>query len=182
MLVEPLTRHLAVASLRGALEMARRERGFWNVISILSPDVPKPPLAGAKRVLGMTFDDIPDELPTGGWTLAHPTAISEAFGFWDKTDPEPLLIHCMAGLSRSAGLALALITRDLWGIPDLEHAAPEILLQIRPQACPNGFVVTLGLRQFLDEVEAAAWASRLMAHPRFAQNRIDMIGRARWRS
>jgi len=150
MYFENLGRHLSISSLSGTKEiLARDGKEFWNILSILSPRLGKPILRGAKNVVSLTFDDTINPSNEEGWVAARPQEISRANVFWDDTAGEPMLVHCLAGLSRSTGLALALIVREIWGTKDLLKEATDTLLAIRPQACPNAYVLQLGLEQFL---------------------------------
>ena len=174
MYFEHLGRHLSISSLSGAQEiLARDGKGFWNVISILSPDLGKPLLRGAKKVVSLTFDDTINPANGGGWVAARPQEISRAFVFWDDTFGEPMLIHCLAGLSRSTGLALSLIVREIWGTKDLVKEATGTLLAIRPQACPNAHVLQLGLEQFLSKEISSTLAIELADQPEFIANRLS---------
>jgi predicted protein tyrosine phosphatase len=173
MYFESLGRHLSVSSLTGAQEMLRRDgRGFWNVISILSPSAGKPLFSEARRVLPLTFDDAENESADSEWVVARPELITRAFAFWVETAGEPVLVHCLAGLSRSTGLALALIALEIYGSPNLAEEAVDILLQIRPQARPNVRVLELGLRQFLSEADSRELTVELSNHPRLVENRF----------
>ena len=157
MLIEALGRHFAVASRQEAEKMVATDAGFWNVISLHGPGQSRAALHQAKCVLYLPFDDIEQEsFRDQGF---RPVAVSDwtkMIEFHDRTKADPLLVHCIMGMSRSAGVALVLIYRVLRGRANAATLALDILMQVRPIACPNELVVRRGLETFLaaEEVEA----------------------------
>lgn len=101
--------------------------------------------------------------------------LDEVFQFADSAPSEPLLVHCWAGVSRSTGVALALMVRTM----HLEGCSEEeivdyacgTLLEIRPQAAPNPLILEIGLSRFLNATAANRLAVRLVNHPGLFQNR-----------
>jgi hypothetical protein len=90
-----------------------------------------------------------------------------------------LMVHCLAALSRSTAVALALIVRGLiekgWDITNIDllaERAVAVLLQIRPKARPNVLVLKLCLEQFLDPAKAQDLTIRMLNHPILMENRF----------
>ena len=88
----------------------------------------------------------------------------------------PLLVHCRAGVSRSAAVALALIVRALHPSKDIVEEAVQQLLVIRRRARPNVHVLNLGLQQFLPGAEARKLVKALVNHPVLLHNRFVLRG------
>jgi len=102
--------------------------------------------------------------------------LKDIFRFADSVPGEPLMVHCRAGISRSTGVALCLIVRALHQRGDslemIAQEAPEIILQIRPQAAPNPLILELGFAEFLSETDARDLVVTLINHPRLLENRF----------
>jgi predicted protein tyrosine phosphatase len=180
MFIEELGRHLAVSSIPELERSLKRDAGFWNVISIREPAVPRPVfLRFAKRVHEEIFEDrenIDPDLPSTPPRKEHLEAI---FRFVDAHPSEPILVHCLAGLSRSPAVALTLIIRgllaqrfELDAQQFLVEKAVNLLLQIRPQARPNALVLQVGLEQFLSPDAARQLAVHLLNHSTLLENRF----------
>jgi predicted protein tyrosine phosphatase len=180
MFIEEIGRHLAVSSIP-ELEMSLKlDKGFWSVISIREPQVPKPGfLSLAKRfhvVLCEDREEVDPNIPS------RPPRVEDVQGilqFVDAYPKEPIMVHCLAGLSRSPAVALALIVRGMlqqgWDAthpqPLVEHAV-EVLLQIRRKARPNVLFLRLCLEQFLPAKEAQDLTVALVNHPVLMENRF----------
>jgi predicted protein tyrosine phosphatase len=160
--VAELGRQLVIGSVHEAAKRVNRDPVHWNVVSIMDPSDKRPSFAGAKRVLPLSFDDVEDDQSVTGSTLVRSADLSSAFRFWDETEGEPVLVHCFAGVSRSTGLTMALIARELWGEPDLVSHVARLLIRIRPQAHPNRRVLQLGLEQFLTREESVRMTPLLL--------------------
>ena len=121
--------------------VARAARRF---VSLLSPNLPPPVFdLPAKRRLHLAFNDIAE--PTEG--LVHPTEahIAALLGFlhdWDRRSP--LLIHCLAGVSRStaAGYVAACLREG----PGAERQVARRLRAAAPFATPNSLMIALADR------------------------------------
>lgn len=96
----------------------------------------------------------------------------------DRNKAGPILIHCVAGLSRSTAVATAIIVRGLLdaGVSATAVAgeAVERLLSIRPPACPNGLVLLRILEQVMDptatsQIAHAIWEDDRIMHNRFVR-------------
>ena len=179
MFIEDLGRHLAVSSISELERSLKMDSGFWNVVSIREPSVPRPvSLRHAKRVHEVIFEDREIVNSSDPGTPPRREHLAGIFRFVDAHPGEPVLIHCLAGLSRSPAVALALIVRALWkqvsdtGTQDqLADRAVDVLLQIRPQSRPNVLVLQVGLEQFLQADLAYQLAVGLVNHPVLAANR-----------
>ena len=174
-------RHLAVSSIPELNKSLRLDKGFWNLVSIREPQVPRPDfLRYAKHFHEVICEDREEVDPT---VPCRPPRIEDVIGifkFVDAYPGEPLLVHCLAGLSRSTAVALSFIVRGMvekgWKMernePFVERAV-EVLLQIRPKARPNVLFLRLCLEQFLNEDQAQNLTIRLANHPVLFENRFS---------
>lgn len=65
MFIEELGRHLAVSSITELERSLKMDAGFWNVVSIREPAIPRPDfLRHAKRVHEVLFEDRENVDPT----------------------------------------------------------------------------------------------------------------------
>ena len=176
MLIPHLDRHLAVCGLTELPGILRRDRNFWNVISILEPSTLPPPLQGAKRTHRLTFHDIEDQklLDTEGARLASSEDIAGALEFVDRFPQEPMLIHCRAGISRSTAFAVVLLVRGhvISGEAPVVEDVVEQLLAIRRQAVPNVLVMRLGFGLFMSATDAADLVKNISNDFRLMNNRF----------
>lgn len=168
MFVSCLQRHIAVCAFADLPGYAKRDPGFWNVISILGPEAPSPSLPGFRAHHRAHLDDIrikeQSQASTSGMT-AGIASMQRILNFVDARPGEAVLIHCLAGVSRSPAVALIFILRALRdaGASVPVPAAVEALLAIRPQAQPNPLVLEMGLRCLLSEEEAGCLKAEVMA-------------------
>ncbi len=154
--------------------MVEMDPGFWNVISIREPEHSRAMLRKAKSVLHVAFDDVESrETEDLGFRPMRGGEWGEIFALVDRTHPEGLLVHCKMGVSRSAAVALVILLRALTGQPDAVRKALDALMAIRPQACPNGFVLGLGLKNWMGEAEAEAVVVGVLGDPRIRMNRAS---------
>lgn len=170
-----LDRHLSVCSVRDLPHMARRDPGFWHVVSILEPSRRAPAFDGFRDVMPLRFDDVEDLDPgEPGCVLPRRDDFQKVFDFADERWSEPILIHCWLGQSRSTAMALAFLARGLhWdGVEDFAETGVDLLLRIRPKARPNVLVLQLGLQTFLPEERAVATAREMVNHPVLLENRF----------
>ena len=105
--------NIFVAS-RPAAELVDEEHPGLSVIAIQDPDAEASRLPNAHRVLRLSFDDI-EEFERGtafyGGRYLEPISEIQAqaiAAFADVTEGQ-LLVHCEGGVSRSAGVAAAII-------------------------------------------------------------------------
>ncbi len=178
MFIASLQRHLNVCAQVELPAFAKRDPGFWSVVSIREPSRPVPNPAGFGGFHTTLCLDVVGTDGLEANELVHAPRsehLEEIFRFADSAPGHPLLVHCWAGVSRSTAVALALIVRAMHanGCSDDEMVgdACEILLAIRPQAAPNPLVLELGLAQFMDPDSAHRLMVRLVNQPALFQNR-----------
>ena len=93
--------------------------------------------------LVLCFDDISQ--PVDDYILPSEKHINKALNFAAKISCGSLLVHCFAGVSRSSGIALAIIAKGLG--PGKEKEALKELQKINPFCMPNKLIVW-----FTDEI------------------------------
>ena len=130
-----------VCSLREMPEHVRILRPY-RLISLMAAEdqPPTPPELPANRHLRIEVDDICSPCP--GATIpcaAHIVSLLERLGGW--SGEAPILIHCMAGVSRSMAAALITASSRAAG-RELELALG--LRQAAPHAQPNSLMIELG--------------------------------------
>lgn len=111
-----------------------------NLVSVIGTNVqpPTPPQIPPSRHHRCTVDDIVEMKP--GQTVAQTEHISDLIEFLHSWDADTsLLIHCMAGVSRST--AVALIGHTLK--TDDPSRSAKALRQAAPYAWPNPRIVSL---------------------------------------
>jgi predicted protein tyrosine phosphatase len=95
-----------------------------------------PPKVDAAHHLVLSFGDTHDASHPDAPTAAH---IEEAVAFVDALPADArVLVHCLQGLSRSTGLVLGLLAREVSPL-----RAGYLLHQLRPVATPNKLLVKL---------------------------------------
>jgi predicted protein tyrosine phosphatase len=179
MYIEEIGRHLAVSSFSELEKSLKLDRGFWNVVSIREPNLRRPQfLTHARTVVEILCED--SETNDSNVSSRPPRSedVAAIFEFVNKLPGEPILVHCLAGLSRSPAVALAIIVQgmiernsDSIGSKSLVHHSAALLLQIRPQARPNVLFLRLCLESFMAKSEAEALSAALANHPALLQNR-----------
>jgi predicted protein tyrosine phosphatase len=110
-----------------------------RIVSILGPrdDVPPALVNVGAPVLTLRFDDIIAPEPEA--TMPTKGDVRRLLAFDKDADHrERLLIHCTAGISRSAAALVALLAARH---PELHDEIFHALRQIRPQAWPNSLIV-----------------------------------------
>jgi predicted protein tyrosine phosphatase len=176
MLLPQLDRHLYVCGLNDVLQVLRRDPPqSWHVLSILEPTIPRKSFPDAKSTFHIAFYDVENAANAQGMRAACAADLTQILAFVDALPPEGgLLVHCRAGISRSAAVALGLIIRGFVqrGDEQFEEEAVQQLLELRPQAAPNALVLRLLLETFMTEKDAEATVIRVLNHPRFMENRF----------
>lgn len=169
-------RHLSVCGINEVQPILNRDRNFWNIISIRSPNAVPPTFRYGKAIHHATFYDIENShLPeTRDLRAAQIEDLTGIMVFAEALDEQPLLIHCRAGVSRSTAICLALIMKGQLkaGNTACSDIAVGQLLSIRPRAVPNCLVLRLGLSTFMPAEEAACMVTEVSNHPRLMQNRF----------
>ena len=123
-----------------------RDAGVTDVLSILDPEVPVPrAFAGytaLRRHWILRFHDVSWPIP--GAILAGPGDVETLLAFGEELRTAGtrarLLVHCHAGVSRSAAAALVLLAQHH---PGHEAAALDLVQRRRPVAQPNRRLVML---------------------------------------
>ncbi|HOX63870.1 MAG: hypothetical protein KA117_00005 [Verrucomicrobia bacterium] len=180
MFIEELDRHLAVSSIPELPRLLEFDKNFWNVVSIREPRVPKPDcLRNAKRYLEVFFEDREDQ-PDFPSRPPRSEDVAGMFEFVDAHPREPVLVHCIAGLSRSPAFALGLIVRGMvqsgaegQASQSLVESASNLLLQIRRRSRPNGLLLQLCFQEFMPAAKAKELAATFVSHPPLLENRIQ---------
>lgn len=152
------------------------------VISIMTPGytifaprtVLKKEQENRHSVLRLEFDDTWSEIYQLGEEMVTADMIGEILDFgtniYDQYgEGATMLIHCHQGISRSSGIAIALLTH-LTGDP--QYAAEKVN-EVRPQAVPNIEVIRVAYKlmkmnnQILDQVWQVFYQSYLLCglHP-----------------
>lgn len=179
MFIEELNRHLTVSSIPELPRLLEFDKNFWNVVSIREPRVPKPDcLRNAKRYLEVFFEDREDQ-PDFSSRPPRSEDVAGMFEFVDAHPGEPVLVHCLAGLSRSPAFALGLIVRGMFqsgpegqNSQSLVESASNLLLQIRRRSRPNGLLLQLCFQEFMSANKARELAAAFVSHPPLLENRI----------
>lgn len=141
--------------------------GVSDVLSIVNPGQPEPEAFARyapHRRTTLRFDDV--VLPVLGQTLPGEDDVRRILEFGERLpehgDARHLLVHCIAGVSRSTAAAGILMAQRH---PGREAEAFLTLLALRPRAWPNSHMVALadallerrgGLRAGLDAYYRAA--------------------------
>lgn len=117
-----------------------REHAPSHVVSLAGPGDDGPDLDGGMRRLILAFNDI--DAPRPGSVAPNEAAIASLIAFGRTWRGErPLLVHCLAGISRSTAAAFILACM-------CERAAPEVALALAlreaaPCATPNRLMIAL---------------------------------------
>lgn len=142
-------------------ELLRNEPNKWNVVSISIPDgcVPlwayaQPNMKYTKSFVSVKFHD--QNIPAEGVVLCEQADIQKVLNYTAGINNEPLLVHCAAGVSRSAAMAILIL---LERIKDLSDTAAEevaaIVKHYRPICMPNRHILGIGIPMVArDESEA----------------------------
>ena len=139
--------HLPSISICGVVDFEKIDRSpFTHIISIWHPN---PSLSTFQKQMQhgfpnaqihfATFDDT--ESTKHGQAPAHDDVLSCLEFVRTIPQQSQLLIHCMAGISRSTATAMAALT-DFYG-PGSEREAAISVREIRPVANPNRLIVEI---------------------------------------
>ena len=166
MFIACIQRHLAVCSLAELPSFTKRDVKFWNVISLLGPQAQNPMRANFRDHYRAHFDDVcaaPSPHTDNGLVVSAQT-MRGVLKFVDERPEQPILVHCVAGISRSPAAALVILLRGFLAAGESMpvQTAIEAILAIRPQARPNPLVLQTGLGCFVSEGEAAHITAQCM--------------------
>jgi predicted protein tyrosine phosphatase len=131
----------------GELDAFARD-GVSDVLSIINPEAPYPEafraFAGHRRTT-LRFHDV--VLPTDGQMMCANNDVGRILDFGRalaaRGDATHLLVHCMAGVSRSTAAAAILMAQDNAG---REDDVFDALTKVRPRAWPNSRMIALADR------------------------------------
>jgi len=178
MFIESIQRHIAVCGFSELPRFAKSDPDFWNLVSILEPSAPRFTIRGFRKIhVVRCYDVTGDEGIDGNDMLGVPRSehLRAIYQFADSLPGQPLLVHCRAGVSRSAAVALAIIVRAMHlggaSYDEIRVQAPETLMQIRPQATPNPLILELGFSEFLSTETAKQLMIEIVNHPVLFANR-----------
>lgn len=178
MFFECIQRHLGVCGFADLPRFAKSDPDFWNLVSILEPSAPRLTIRGFRKIHAVRCYDVTgDEGLDGNDMLGVPRSehIRAIYAFADSLPGQPLLVHCRAGVSRSAAVALAIIVRAMHlagaTCDEIRVWAPDTLIQIRPQATPNPLILELGFAEFLPADTAKQLMIEIVNHPVLFANR-----------
>jgi predicted protein tyrosine phosphatase len=174
MFIPELQRHVTVCGASEVDQFVKRDPKFWNIVSIREPWSRRQRWAQAKEIHYACFHDVENIEAGDGIRLPTRDDLAAIFRFVDAHPGEPMLVHCLAGQSRSTAVALALIVRGLVmdGFENVTEPAVAYLLQIRRVARPNALVLRHGLNLFLDAEQAQKLAIEMLNHPQLMENRF----------
>lgn len=117
--------------------------GVSDVLSLLDPGQPDPEAFmryAPHRRTALRFHDV--VLPTFGYAMPAEDDLKRILAFGEELaltgDARHLLVHCVAGVSRSTAAAAILMAQNN---PGREEAAFLALLELRPRAWPNSRMV-----------------------------------------
>lgn len=136
----PMRYDLAICGLADIAGTAKTV-GATHMISLLEPGpaIKRPRGIHRENHLHLSMTDTKSEASLHAPTLESVRAALE-FGR-DLHDGSSLLVHCLAGVSRSGAIGFALIAQE-WG-PDHIDDAVDFLREIRPEAAPNPFILRI---------------------------------------
>jgi predicted protein tyrosine phosphatase len=144
--IELFKRKMKIVGVEEALRLSQAELAGWNILSICGRMEAPLSFREARSTKNLHFDDVEGDCPEDGEFAARPEDIQEALAFAREIDGEPLLIHCVAGISRSTALAWIIIYDRLKGKPDAVRQSFEIVRKLRPILSPNPHVLRLGVK------------------------------------
>jgi predicted protein tyrosine phosphatase len=177
MILAPLTRHLAVCAQAEVQSMLNRDKNLWHVLSIRDIKRSRLMFQFTRSTCPVYFDDIVNVREESPDVVIGRGQAEEIWSYVKKTAPEALLIHCVAGLSRSTAVASAIIAHSLLqaGTPIHRVATETVerLLTVRPPAAPNPIVLRRMLDVVVPENQSKQFTEHICAEPRVLSNRFQ---------
>ena len=136
--------NIEIFSAKNAARQVRLESGKWHVISLRTPNKPDqgPPMHNhahfAAAILIRKFDDVwADKHGKLGFQLPSREDVQACFDFVAEHNPENLLVHCDAGVSRSSATAYILAC--------ISKQPEEAINMLNPMIhMPNELIVKFG--------------------------------------
>jgi predicted protein tyrosine phosphatase len=142
---ESLKRKIKIVGVDEARRLTPAELAGWNIISIRGRKNEPLSFSGARSMKSLHFDDVEADCPEEEEFAATPQDIQDALAFSRGIDDEPLLIHCLMGISRSTALAWIILYDKLKQKPDAVRQSFEIIRKLRSILAPNRHVLRLGV-------------------------------------
>jgi predicted protein tyrosine phosphatase len=142
---EPFSLKIKIVGVEEARRLTPAELAVWNILSIVGRKYEPLSFPGARSMKSLHFDDVEADCPEDGEFAATPQDIRVALAFSRGIGDEPLLIHCLMGISRSTSLAWLIIYDKLKSRPDAVRQSFEIVRKLRPILSPNRHVLRLGV-------------------------------------
>ncbi len=133
------------------IEEVVKTHGITHVVSIRDEDLPTPTAVEPLQHLRLHFEDIVDPEDPGSPDIQHiRLLLAQGIVLLNaaKLAERPLLVHCEAGMCRSAAAALLLFTEALGASSESARTAMRWILDIREPADPNVLMCKLGDRVF----------------------------------
>jgi len=153
-----------VVCSRSAVSRKTTQHSVTHVLSLLDPGKTPylHPHTNRQNWLLLHFEDNLEEHEKNSPTREHVARILE----WGQTIPDDavVLVHCEAGVSRSTAAALALLVQK-HGIDKIDECI-QLLLEVRPVACPNKLIA-----KFADE-QLGCEGKLLIASEKIANDKI----------
>ena len=123
---------------RSAVSRKTSQVNASHILSLLDPGK-RPflhPKTNPKNWLLLHFEDNLTEQEASSPTREHIARILQ----WGRSLPDDavVLVHCEAGISRSSAAALALLVQ-YHGVDKIDECI-QLLLEVRPFACPNPLI------------------------------------------
>ena len=135
---------ILVSPLSQVMDLVGRKKPD-RVISLLDPETPFPELGPSYdgRHLRLKFHDVTE--PSPGIIPPGDEHVGDLLRFiGDCTDGESLLVHCMAGISRSTATAFIVSCYRNRRVSEL--AIAQELRRVAPMARPNGSLIAIADR------------------------------------
>src|ERR1017187_943603 len=130
--IDSLKRKLKIVGIEEVRRLSQHELAGWNILSIRGRMNEPLTFPGARSTKTLHFDDVVKDFPEDQEFAATPDDILAALAFSRGIADEPLLIHCVAGISRSTALAWIILYDKLKAQPDAVRRSFEIIRMLRP--------------------------------------------------
>lgn len=143
--IDSIKQKMKIVGVEEARRLSPAELAGWNILSIRGRLNKPLDFPGALKSKSLHFDDVQEDCPEDGEFAARLEDIQDALAFSRAIGDEPLLIHCVAGISRSTAIAWIIIYDKLKEKPDAIRQSFEIVRKLRPILLPNRHVLKLGV-------------------------------------
>lgn len=153
---------IQIASKSEAEQLVRDEPNKWSVISISSVDnarfkregkiypLEAAVLKKAKNLCCVHFDDITRE--EKDYVICSPDHITQILKFAWSVRGQPLLVHCYAGIRRSAAMMFLILLDNIQSVSEFPiEDALGMVLHARPICYPNKHIMHLGIQMLANK-------------------------------